>query len=297
MNVMKYFRFMIAGIFLLSGIGKLFDVIGFQYLIATYGFPTFQILAPFIVIGEIVLGVLLLLDIKPKKTAILMVLLVLLFTGVYTYGYLKLGIRDCGCFGPLGLHLHPIAVYVRNLTLVALGIYMYINGGEGVSWDDVPLFKRIIAWTIILPTIFISGMTSRLLIAKPQPHSFENKALKETDLNRFINVTHGRVLVSFMSYSCSHCLNSVENYVSYYQKGWVDTSFCYMMTGSMAVQDTLRHYWHEAFAGLSCQEIKDSIGFIEVLPTTFFIEDDTIRDVITGELPSPIVLFRNDINR
>lgn len=292
MDRLKYFRFVIAGIFLLSGIGKLFDVVEFQYLIAAYGFPAFQVLAPFIVIGEVVIGVVLLLNIQPKKTAILIVLLVLFFTAVYSYGYLEHGIRDCGCFGALGLRFHPIAVYARNLALLVGGVYVYANAEEGCSWNDVTLFKRIIAWTIILPTIFIAGITSRLLIAKPYLHPFENKALKETELNRFVDVNHGRVIVSFMSYSCSHCLNSVENYVSYYQKGWVDTSLCYMMTGSMFAQDTLMNYWHEAFAGLSCQEISDSIGFIEVLPTTFFIEDDTIREVIMGELPSPVILLR-----
>lgn len=292
MDKLKYLRFVIAGIFLLSGIGKLFDVIGFQYLIATYGFPAFQVLAPFIVIGEVTIGVVLLLNIQPKKTAIPIVLLVLLFTVVYTYGYLKHGVHDCGCFGALGLPLPPVAVYARNFILSAFGIYMYVNGSEGYSWDAVPLFKRVIAWTIILPTIFIAGMNSRLLIAKDYSHPFENKAFKETDLNRFININQGRILVSFMSYSCSHCLNSIENYASYYQKGWVDTSLCYIMTGNMSAQDTLEHYWHEAFAGLSCQEISDNIGFIEVLPTTFFIENDTIREVIIGELPSPTVLFR-----
>lgn len=294
----KYLRFLIAGVFILSGIGKLCDVVGFQDLIATYGFPILQISAPFIVIGEVAMGVVLLLGIQLKKATTLMVVLVLLFTMIYTYGYLKHGIRECGCFGALDLRLHPMVVYARNLILVAFGIYVHVAGGEGYSWKEIPLFRRIIAWTIILPTVFVAGMNSRLFIAKPYLHPFENNVVEDTDLKEFVDVNAGRVLVSFMNYSCRHCLNSVENYASYYRKGWVDTSFCYMMTKQIAVPDTSVSSWHEAFAEIGCLEIDgDSIGFVEAFPTTFIIENDTVKNVIIGELPSAFTLFNDKIKR
>ena len=67
-------------VFIISGIGKLYNIAAFQYLIIQYGFPTLHYLAPAIVIAEIVLGTLLVLGVMRKWTSLATILLLIIFS-------------------------------------------------------------------------------------------------------------------------------------------------------------------------------------------------------------------------
>lgn len=284
-----------GGIFLLSGFGKLPNVAIFQSLIIDYGFASLYVLGPLIVLAEIILGVSLCLGIYRKHAAMLSFSLVILFTIAYTYGYKYHGVIDCGCFGDILIETNPFWVYLRNFVLLSLLGYLSIQTENQMG---VPRWKQIIAWTIIIPSVFIAGMTSYIRISEPSQHPFWGKSVHKTDLASKVTSDKNRILVTFMSPNCSHCLNSIENYTSYKEKGWVDTSFCYILINSELGQDSLLNRLYINYPEVSWNVLhRDSIDFIEAFPTTFFIEHDTVKAVHIGEIPSPLLLLGNKSDR
>ena len=280
-----------GGTLLLSGFGKLPNVAIFQSQIVDYGFASLYVLGPLIVLAEIILGVSLCLGIYRKHAAMLSFSLVVLFTIAYTYGYKYHGVVDCGCFGDILIETNPFWVYLRNFFLLLLLSYLSIQTENHLG---VPRWKRIIAWTIIIPSVFLAGMTSYIRISKPLQHPFEGNSVHKTDLASMISPDKNKILVAFMSPNCPHCLNSIENYTSYKEKGWVDTSFCYILINPELGQDSLLDRLYTNYPEISWNVLyRDSVDFIEALPTTFFIEHDTVKTVLIGEIPSPLLLLGN----
>ena len=95
-----------------------------------------------------------------------------------------------------------------------------------------------------------------------------------------------------MSYSCNHCINSIENYKAYTENNVVDTTLCYVLVNSENPNiDSLRNAFRSHYPNLQYTETSQGIDFISAFPTAFYIENDTIKEVIIGELPSPFVLL------
>ncbi|MBQ2188146.1 MAG: DoxX family protein [Bacteroidales bacterium] len=285
------FPYIIGILFLISGLSKIVNVFGFQNLIGQYGFPSLHFLAPFIVLAEILLGCTLLLQIKTRLSAFLSLLLLLSFTVAYTYGNISHGITDCGCFGNFIKTESPFIVYLRNILLIGASLYLVLNTSSE-NYIDVPSWKKSILLTVLLPSIFIAGMTSRIIPNKRYEHPFENKPLKTTLLNNYVIHPKAKELVFFMSYSCNHCINSIENYKAYTENNVVDTTLCYVLVNSENPNiDSLRNAFRSHYPNLQYTETSQGIDFISAFPTAFYIENDTIKEVIIGELPSPFVLL------
>ena len=283
--------YIIGILFLISGLSKLVNVLSFQNLIAQYGFPSLHFLAPFIVIAEITLGCTLLLHIKTRLVALLSLIMLVFFTAAYTYGNVFHGITDCGCFGNFIKTESTTIVYIRNLLLISASFYVVINT-EPENYNDIPSWKKSILLTVLLPSVFISGMTSMVLPHKKQENSYQNKPLYETPLKDYAIPTKKKELLFFMSFSCPHCINSVENFKSYKETRTVDTALCYVLTNKENQHDdSLRKSFINHFPDICISEIDSNFDFISAYPTAFYIENDTIRQVVVGELPSPFVLL------
>ncbi|MCM1042285.1 MAG: DoxX family protein [Bacteroides sp.] len=290
-TVLAIIGFITGSVFLLSGFGKLPHIAVFQSLIAAYGIASLSAFGPLIVVAEIMLGIVLVLGVFRKQAAMLSFYMALIFTIAYTYGYRNQGIVECGCFGNILGETRPLWVYARNLVLLVLLGYLSIYATDSIN-DTHPLWKRIVAWGIIIPSVFIAGMTSYLRIQGNPQHPFIGRPTDQTVLAKYINKKKDKTLLTFMSPNCPHCINSVENYLSFMKRGWVDTGFCYILSMPDLNQDSLFERLHLLYPEISWNELpRDSISFIEAFPTTFLIENDTIRKVIIGEIPSPLLLL------
>lgn len=286
------FQYIIGVLFLISGLSKIVNVISFQNLIGQYGFPSLHFLAPFIVLAEIALGSALVLHIKTRFSAFLSLIMLLLFTIAYTYGYFFHGITDCGCFGKLINTESATVVYIRNLTLIGMSIYVIIKM-ETEHYSDVPSWKKSIFLTILLPSFFIAGMTSRIFPNKRYEHPFKNKPVNTTWLNDYIVQQKEKELVFFMSYSCNHCINSIENYKAYMENNVVDTTLCYVLVNKdNSNNDSLKAVFNTRYPNFQYTETVQALDFISAFPTAFYIENDTVKEIIIGELPSPFVLLK-----
>lgn len=286
MKINKILSIIVGIVFYISGMGKLFNVIGFQYLIIQYGLDFLHIFAPFIIILEITIGVLLLLQIKTKKVSILALIILLLFTSAFAYANIKNGITDCGCFGSISfLNNSPLLTYVRNVVLALMLIWMISNIDNDA---EVEKWKNTVVLIVFVITCFVSGMSYKpFAFSEKRQHKFENKYVNDTDLSNFVSQDDKSKLVFFFSYDCPHCLNSIENYKSFYENNRVDTTLAYAIISDNNKNDSIINIIKSYYHDVEIKEINENnIDFISVYPTSFYIENDTIKKVLFGQLPT-----------
>ena len=289
-SISRILSILVGVIFLSAGFIKLLDVPAFQSMIIQYGVSYFQYLIPLIILLEILLGMTLILGIMQRPTAIVSICVLLLFTGVYTYGYLVNSVEDCGCFGHF-VRSSPEITYIRNVVLIV--ILVVVTYLDKTSCYSVAQWKVVFLLAVMIPSIFAAGMTFKIKGNNKGNHPFEGLDVSQTPLRSFVEDDDKSKLVFFMSYQCLHCWNSIENYKAYVEKGLVDSAICYAICTTQSEGDSISSYFKESYPEIKCHEVvQDSIAFIEATPTAFFIENNRITKIITGGLPSPFILFK-----
>jgi len=127
-------RFFVGIIFIFSGLIKANDPLGFGYKLEEY-FEVFHIdflnsfavaIAIIICALEIILGVALLLGIRPRQTSIGLLALVIFFTFLTFYSAAFDVVRSCGCFGD-AIPLTPWQSFIKDLILLFFIIIIYLN--------------------------------------------------------------------------------------------------------------------------------------------------------------------------
>lgn len=134
--ITQFSRLFVGILFIISGLIKLNDPLGFSYKLDEYfGEPVFNMpvfipfslaIALFIVILEVVLGVMLLLGYKSKFTIWLLLLLIVKFTFLTFYSAYYDVVKDCGCFGD-ALHLTPWQSFSKDIVLLFFILILFFN--------------------------------------------------------------------------------------------------------------------------------------------------------------------------
>lgn len=289
-TVSRILSTIVGVVFLSSGFIKVLYVAGFQNLIEQYGLGVFQYLAPLIILLEILLGMALVLGVMQRITAIAAILMLLVFTGAYTYGWLVNSVEDCGCFGNL-VKSTPTITYIRNVILIAILIIVICLDEE--VFYTIPNWKSVILLSVMIPSIFVAGLTFRINTHHTGSHPFEGKDVSETPLRKYIRDDEKSKLVLFMSYQCQHCWNSIENYKAYVEDGFVDTALCFALCSATPSEgDSVSLFFKESYPEVKCQDvIRDSVMFVESTPTAFIIKNNKVDRIVLGGLPSPYILF------
>ncbi len=132
----QFSRIFVGVLFIISGLIKLNDPVGFSYKLAEYfSEPVFNMpflepfalgLAIFLVILEVVLGVMLLVGYKAKTTIWALLLLIVFFTFLTFYSAYFDVVKDCGCFGD-ALHLTPWQSFTKDVVLLFFILILFIN--------------------------------------------------------------------------------------------------------------------------------------------------------------------------
>lgn len=138
-------RFFVGFLFIISGLIKLNDPVGFSFKLDEYfSEPVFNVpflqplalsIAVFVVIVEVVLGVLLLIGFKKKFTLWSLFLMILFFTFLTFYSAYFNKVTDCGCFGD-ALKLTPWQSFSKDVVLLVL-ILILFAGQKYIQ----PIFK------------------------------------------------------------------------------------------------------------------------------------------------------------
>jgi len=126
-------RFIVGGLFIFSGLIKINDPIGtsikleeyfdvFSYDIAPFFSSLKAIslpLAVFLVVVEVVLGIMLIINFKPKFTTIALAVIIIFFTFLTFYSAYFNKVTDCGCFGD-AIKLTPWESFYKDIFLVVM---------------------------------------------------------------------------------------------------------------------------------------------------------------------------------
>ena len=136
-NVLVQFsRIFVGLLFIISGLIKLNDPVGFSYKLTEYfgetvlNLPFFipyaLVIAVSIVIFETVLGFMLLIGFKPKFTVWSLLLMIVFFTFLTFYSAYFNKVTDCGCFGD-ALKLSPWQSFTKDVVLLFFIVILFIN--------------------------------------------------------------------------------------------------------------------------------------------------------------------------
>lgn len=136
-NIITQFSRIFVGIlFIISGLIKLNDPVGFSYKLQEYfsesvfNMPFFVPYALTIALGivilEVVLGVMLLIGYRSKLTIWLLLLLIVKFTFLTFYSAYFDVVKDCGCFGD-ALHLTPWQSFTKDIVLLFFILILFFN--------------------------------------------------------------------------------------------------------------------------------------------------------------------------
>jgi uncharacterized membrane protein YphA (DoxX/SURF4 family)/peroxiredoxin len=162
--ITQFSRIFVGLLFIISGVIKLNDPVGFSYKLDEYfSEPVFNMpflvpltlgLALFLVILEVALGVMLLIGYKSKITIWSLLLMIGFFTFLTFYSAYFDVVKDCGCFGD-ALHLTPWQSFTKDIVLLFFILILFIN-----KKLVKPLFQNaiqnMIAYASIILCIFMA---------------------------------------------------------------------------------------------------------------------------------------------
>lgn len=153
---MKYLvwisRVIVGVLFIFSGLIKLNDPVGFSFKLEEYFSPAvldLPFLEPialgisiFVVIVEVLLGVLLLIGFKPKITVWSLLAMIVFFTFLTFYSAYFNKVTDCGCFGD-AIKLTPWESFTKDVILLVLILILFF-GQKYIT----PLFNTKTNWIV-----------------------------------------------------------------------------------------------------------------------------------------------------
>ncbi len=129
-------RILVGVLFIISGLIKLNDPLGFSYKLQEYfGADVLNLpflepyalgISVFVVVFEVVLGVFLLIGYKPKFTVWSLLAMIVFFTFLTFYSAYFDKVKDCGCFGD-ALKLTPWESFTKDIILLVFILILFFG--------------------------------------------------------------------------------------------------------------------------------------------------------------------------
>lgn len=132
--MLKFSRYLVGILFIISGLIKLNDPIGFSIKLEEY-FVIFNMewlshyalsLSVIICSVEVVLGIALLLGIMQKQLSWILLLMIIFFTWLTGYSAVTNKVTDCGCFGD-AIKLTPWQSFSKDIVLMIFIAIIFVN--------------------------------------------------------------------------------------------------------------------------------------------------------------------------
>lgn len=161
--ITQFSRIFVGILFIISGLIKLNDPVGFSFKLEEYFgetvlnlpflIPYALAIALFVVIFEVVLGVALLVGSNVKLTVWSLLLMILFFTFLTFYSAYFNKVTDCGCFGD-ALKLTPWQSFTKDVVLLFFIVILFINQRFINPLFTKPVRTAIVSLSIILCAFF-----------------------------------------------------------------------------------------------------------------------------------------------
>jgi uncharacterized membrane protein YphA (DoxX/SURF4 family)/peroxiredoxin len=189
--ITQFSRLFVGLLFIISGLIKLNDPIGFSYKLAEYfSEPVFNLpfltplalgLALFLVILEVVLGVMLLIGYKSKFTIWSLLILIVLFTFLTFYSAYFNVVKDCGCFGD-ALKLTPWQSFTKDIVLLFFILILFVNQKLVKPLFDKSV-QNILAYVSIILCMFMGvWVLNHLPLIDFRPYKVGNNIQKGMEI-------------------------------------------------------------------------------------------------------------------
>lgn len=292
-NYVKILSPLVGIVFLVSGIGKSVVAYEFSEILMQYGFEAFRFFAPFVIIFEVAVGLLLFFSFRPKQTSLLALCFVVSLSLVFLYGHLFRDITDCGCFGQFSfLNLSPAFTYIRNVILAGILLYIFLKSSKACK--AIEKTEIMIMAGILCAVCFIAGYTyvERNNSATQYVTKGENinTTVQNSVLGEFLTTSKDSTYLVFaFTYSCPHCYNSIENLKQYERLGVVDK----VLALSFAVDSVTMGKFNDLFNPdfqIKNYPPQQLFRLTNQFPLSYYIKDNTIKLEIRGVLPCGYVL-------
>jgi uncharacterized membrane protein YphA (DoxX/SURF4 family) len=274
----------LGGFFMLSGIGKMMNTLEFTKNMLSYGLGFLAYTAPLICVGEILLGLLLILQVNNRRYALFSIASLSLFTLAFLYGFTFSHIENCGCFGEISLlDSGPLVSFTRNGVLLAISGFLY-RFTEESQVQVVPVWKKTFLIVVSSLSLVLSGYTMNEPLLNSS--AFLDKAVSETPLNKFIHPSNDSTYLVFVfSYGCTHCWDATENVKRYLSSGSVDRVIGITWKNVKMKQAYLDRFT-PAFS-ITELPVDEKMIIAKALPTAYFIQKGIIREVMSPVVFSP----------
>lgn len=187
---MKYLvtlcRILVGVLFIISGLIKSNDTIGFAYKLEEYYqvfgteflIPTANLQAALICIFEVMLGFTLLLGKWVKATVYLLLAMIVFFTFLTFYSAYFNKVTDCGCFGD-ALKLTPWQSFTKDVVLLVLIAVLVIGSKHIKPFLSPKLTLGILALATAANVFFPWYTYNYLPVIDFRPYKVGNDILKE----------------------------------------------------------------------------------------------------------------------
>lgn len=167
-------RILVGSLFIVSGLIKANDPIGFSYKLEEYfsvdvlNLPFFEpwalSIAVFVCVVEIALGVAAIFGSKIKLVSWSLLLMILFFTFLTFYSAYFDKVTDCGCFGD-ALKLTPWGSFTKDIVLLVLVLFIFFERNkilENTLWQDL-IFVPVSIVAVGLFSILVIGWSFPLV--------------------------------------------------------------------------------------------------------------------------------------
>lgn len=288
MKTARVLELVVGVVFLVAAWGKMTDVAGFGELIIKYGLPFFSIFAPVIVAAEILCGLMLIFRLWPRATAVVTALMLMAFTAAFFYANHYNGVADCGCFGNLGPSAPAWMTYGRNGVLLVMCLLVLLwerperRDAVALRWTCVAVIMVVAAFFIGFSFKVPSNYSAKLV----KQHPLIERTVAETGIDRYVSTSPDSTYILYVfSYGCTSCIDGINNI-----KQYNDRELCDRFYGLPVTEDP-DNTMHKAF-GIDFDEVfvGDGLqGVVTQLPTILYIENNTIKYVIEGSVPSAFI--------
>ncbi|HEY6007078.1 MAG TPA: MauE/DoxX family redox-associated membrane protein [Geobacteraceae bacterium] len=140
-------RLLLGGLFLYAGVPKILDPVGFAGNVAAYRLlPYFYdyVVAAVFPWLEVTCGILLVIGLRVRAAAMLLLLLDLVFIGVISSAIVRGLDIDCGCFRPGGGSASPWMALGRDLLILCLAAVVFWQA------DDSGMRRHPARWPLLM---------------------------------------------------------------------------------------------------------------------------------------------------
>lgn len=280
-----FFRILIGGTFVLSGVSKLFPIEPFEVIFVEMGITNW-VIAPFIariiIAIEIFMGIAISINLWGKNLIYYLAQASLLAFSAYLVFLLftKGNTDDCGCFGQL-IAFTPLQSLVKNIVLMVMLVIVPKKDWLPKKWlFIIGLLVVSFVATFLLNRVGLQNVPSKSLNIEVDwsglPQSTYNT-------NSNVDVASGNNVIVFFSANCQHC-KSAAHKLSFLNKEQNIANVYIVIATKKTI--TLNAFIEETNLNYPILWMTDNTFFKYsggTLPSIYYVENGIVRKKWTGE--------------